>query len=161
MPTSYEDLRSIKRLELLPILQFHVLELLKLIKRRISRRGKKRVVTSVTAAPSIIIPFFVAIKRDKVRPVFTDLVPSSLGRGHRTYKSGLAKFVSLQDLLYHIQEPLSTDVSHYFEKSLPQGGRAIACLSNETPAMLRYDSVRGRMSLSFTYKIVNRYGNVC
>ena len=87
MPTSYEDLRSIKRLELLPILQFHMVELLKSIKRKISRRGKKRVVTSVTAAPPILIPYFVAIKRDMIHPVFTGLVPSSLGRSQRWYKS--------------------------------------------------------------------------
>ena len=123
MPTSYEDLLSIKRLELLPILQFHIVELLKSIKRKISRRGKKRVVTSVTAAPPILIPYFVAIKRDTIHPVFTDLVPSSLGRGHRCYKSCLAKFISVQDLLYHIQDPLlaSADVSRIFrEKPSPR-----------------------------------------
>ena len=73
--------------------------------------------------PINLIPYFVAIKRDTIHPVFTNLVPSSLGRGHRCYKSCLAKFISVQDLLYHIQDPLSAsaDVSRIFrEKPSPR-----------------------------------------
>ena len=73
-------------------------------------------------------------------------------------RSALAKFTSLEDLAFHLEQVLKgVDTSSFFEKSLRQGARAVSNISPASPALIRYDSKKGKVSLQFDYNMNNRY----
>ena len=161
MNTDYENLDR-RAVPLLPVLEHSVKELLKGISRKLTKRGRHRLLTSITICPLVFEPYLIAIKRDQLKPTFVHLSKYSIGRGHEAIRSALAKFTSLEDLSYHLEKVLKgEDTSSFFQKSLPQGARAVANISPACPALIRYDSKKGKVSLQFDYFINNRYGEQC
>lgn len=161
MNNSYDKLK-VKQLDAFPILSDSLDYLLRSVYRRIKANPSVRSPWKINSKSKIHISlfseFFKAVKNWS----------SEFGRTLNTEKkkNGTIKSLSITfthkgTLQFHLSQATGKSVKAYLKKTLKGGSHGRVIITAEKPFIMNYSVARGELSVSASYEIINRYGNVC
>ena len=159
---SYERLKSAE-VVVFPILNDQIRELLKRIKRQLTTRQKNRnnrkVVTFINIQ-LIFLKFYRALRdhcSEHGRTITLNKKPN------REIKNIVITFTHKGTLLFHLAQVVSNQqqpVKHYFSRKIGSC-QAEIIVTEEEPAEMKFDMKQNKLYFSSSYKVKNKYGNIC
>ena len=153
-----------KKTEVLPILSFHIEEILKGIKRKISTRISVRSSRRILIVEKIHLSVFIELYR-AIRDFRSEFGRKiEIKRNKKKILTDITiTFHHLGTFKYHMLQAVhgKFHIDSFIIKHLPAGARGKLVISEEKPFVFKYNALRGRLSICGHYQIINRYGNIC
>jgi hypothetical protein len=158
---SYSALEAAKT-HIKPILVFHLHDILKSIKRRIttrlSLRDQRKITYTCTIHLNIFHEFFRAVR--DFRTAFGAMVQRVTDKKN-ILKTLVIEFSNIYSFKLHIKElDNKINIFELFTKSFPAGVKGNIVLSEEKPLRFEFNVKRHILKVTCHYEIKNRYGNV-
>lgn len=157
---SYEKLKS-KHVEVSDLIQWHFLEILKTINRRLIFKEKFQNPWTITISErvnkSVFIPLFQAIRDHKVHHQLSVIVRRDR-LGHGEYFQII--FKHLGEFVFHLSKLCvcsRDDVKAYLFKISTNDRNAEIKLTPEKPGTIEYHPKKSRMTIKFLYEVKNKY----
>ena len=153
-----------KSVNVLPVLEFNLIELLKSIKRKITIRvlirNPRCICTNITIHHSIFFEWYRAI-RDFVPTYGREINVTRQGRrGQSPLKTVEIVFTHLGTLTHHLSSVVTkVTVKDYLQKKLAGGSKGQLVVNSDSPAIIKYDVNKNNMTFTAKYIVLNRYGN--
>ena len=161
---SYESL-SEKKIEVLPLVSFHFLEVLRCIKRRIVAKQTVRnpwMVRIRTKIPATVFFEWYRAVRDFRAAYGRDIRVVKDKKRKDILKEITITFYHIGPLKFHLLKAVDGNavIKDYIEKKIGTSVGKIV-VSREKPFIFTFRVAQGSLSINASYQIENRYGIIC
>lgn len=158
---SYDRLKNAE-VNVHPVLADSIDLLLRKTKRQLTTRNKirnnRRVVTSINIHKLIFLKYYEAIR--DFHTEFGRTIKLEKKNKKKEIKKIIIAFTHKGSLTLHLNQVSTIDVKDYLKKKIGSCDAGIVVTNNKL-ATLSFDMSKNRLDFTASYKVTNKYGNIC